>query len=134
MSNKHEEKLFKLAQKKVKKKKAFYRHLQAFVMVNMALFFIGLMENDPFGAIPVPIFWGIGLGFHYASVFGLPGGKLTDEWEEEELQKEYEKLRNRFGSNPKEFSSKRKDELDIDEHLDLKQPQKLKDYEDRDFV
>ena len=131
MSN-NEDKLFKLAQKKVKKKKAFYRHLQAFVMVNMALFFIGLMENDPFGAIPVPIFWGIGLGFHYASVFGLPGGKLTDEWEEQELEKEYEKLRNRFGSN--QTPRRRKDELDIDDHLDLKQPQKLKDYEDRDFV
>lgn len=131
MSN-NEEKLYRLAQKKVKKKKAFYRHLQAFVMVNMALVFIGLIDNDPFHAIPVPIFWGIGLGFHYVSVFGLPGGKLTDEWEERELEKEYEKLRSRF--DPKGTAPKRKEEFDIDDHLDLKQPQKLKDYEDRDFV
>jgi hypothetical protein len=128
----NEDKLFKLAQKKVKKKKAFYRHLQAFVMVNLALFFIGLMENDPFAAIPVPIFWGIGLGFHYVSVFGLPGGKLTDEWEDKELEKEYEKLRNRF--EEKGLPLQQKGEFDIDDHLDLKQPQKLKDYEDRDFV
>lgn len=131
MSN-NEDKLFKLAQKKVRKKKVFYRHLQAFVMVNLALFFIGLMEGQPFEAFPVPVFWGIGLGFHYANVFGLPGGKLTDEWEEQELEKEYEKLKNRFGS--KESLSQRKEEFDIDDHLDLKQPQKVKDYEDKDFV
>ncbi len=133
MSN-NEDKLFKLAQKKVKKKKAFYRHLQAFVMVNVALFFVGLMENDPFGPFPVAIFWGIGLGFHYANVFGLPGGKLTDEWEEKELEKEYNKLKNRFGSNQQALPPKNRDEFDIDDHLDLKQPQKVRDYEDRDFV
>ena len=130
--SKNEDKLYKLAQKKVKKKKGFYRHLQAFVMVNMALLFIGFMEGDLFGPFPVAVFWGIGLGFHYANVFGLPGGKLSDEWEEEELEKEYEKLRNRFGS--KEMPAQQSKELDMDDHLDLRQTEKLKDYEDRDFV
>ena len=128
----NEEKLYKLAQKKVKKKKGFYKHLQAFVMINMALFFIGLVDNDPFQAIPVPILWGIGLGFHYVSVFGLPGGKLTDEWEEKELEKEFDKLRNKYGKN--ELPPQKNDEFDIDDHLDLRQPERLRDYEDRDFV
>jgi hypothetical protein len=133
MSN-NEEKLYKLAQKKVKKKKGFYRHLQAFVMVNIALLFIGIMEGEPLGPFPVAVFWGIGLGFHYANVFGLPGGKLTDEWEERELEKEYDKLRNRYGSSQNESPRRRKEELDMDDHLDLRQPQRMKDYEDRDFV
>lgn len=129
-----EEKLYRLAQKKVKKKKGFYKHLQAFVFVNLALLLVCLTDQGHYDAYPVPIFWGIGLAFHYVSVFGMPGGKLTDEWEERELEKEFDKLRNRSASSSKPTTSVRSEELDLDEHLELRQKQPQRNYDDRDFV
>jgi hypothetical protein len=42
--------------------------------------------------------WGVGLAIHYVTVFGIPGTRvLTDDWEEEELDKEIRKLKRIYG-------------------------------------
>lgn len=128
-----EEKLYRLAQKRVKQKKGFFKHLQAFVLVNVALFFLTVFEGEPFESIPVTILWGIGLAFHYVNVFGMPGGKLSDEWEDRQTEKEFQKLKDRYARGRGEI---REDEfdLDLDSRLDLRETRKQTDYDERDFV
>jgi hypothetical protein len=95
------------AQKRVKQKKGFFKHLAAFVGVGFFFFAMNmftLVEEGPeiwffFPLLP----WSVGLIIHYFNVFGFPGtGALTPEWEAKEVQKEVKALRNKMGySTPK---------------------------------
>ena len=130
-----EEKLYRMAQRRVKKKKGFYKHLQAYVIVNVALFLLTMADSGHYDAFPLPLVWGIGLAFHYANVFGLPGGRLTDEWEDRETEKELRKLKNRYGeSHPELPAERRGEEFDLDRHLDLREREKRGNYREDDFV
>lgn len=127
-----EERLYRKAKKKVAKKKGFYRHLQVYVVVNVFVLLINLYEGQFWDAAPMPLAWGMGLAMHYFSVFGMPGGKMTDEWEDQEIEKEMRKMQNKTSYGRSLPPSK--EELDLDDHLDLREPRKMKDYDDRDFV
>lgn len=91
-----EEKLYEIARRRVAEKKGFYRHFSVYLAVG-AFFFITNVFTYPnsyewwwfFPMAP----WGAGLGIHYFSVFGLPGGALSREWEERELRRELDRLR-----------------------------------------
>lgn len=89
------------AQKRVEMLKAFYRHLLAYIVVNIALFIIrgnilgyfqgsstdtNFIEWIDWNILIVPIFWGIGLLFHAAKVFQYKL-KFIKNWEEKQLEK-----------------------------------------------
>ena len=78
------------AQKKVKDMEGFYWHAAVYIIVNLFLIFIIGFNSGSFwhfGTFATPIFWGIGLLFHFLSVFGKDFifGK---NWEERKI-KEY---------------------------------------------
>ena len=119
---------YKIAKKKVNKKKGFYSHLSVFIAVGI-FFFVLNMVTDPFDTwFFFPLLpWSVGLSIHYLSVFGFPGGALTDEWEERELEKEMRRLDHKVEvpEPPHE----------IEEELELKEFKKLrKEWDDGDFV
>ena len=88
-----EEELFKLAKARVEEKKGFYSHLISYCIVNAALFLIWRFATGagyPWFLWPLAG-WGIGLAFHFATVFLLSsqqGGR-----EQREIRKEMERLR-----------------------------------------
>lgn len=110
------------AQRRVRKKAKFYKHLFIFVVFNVFFFSTSLFHGHPFKPLGVTFFWGIGLLFHYLKVFGLPGsGVLSNAWEEREYKKELERLKKR------ELPSHQ-----IEEQLELKEV--VKNYRDSDLV
>ncbi len=78
------------ARKRVRARKKFFKHLRAYLIVNTAMSMLLLWdEGNIKDWIPIWIFWGMGLAFHYFKTFGFLGiGQLDEEWEEIELQKE----------------------------------------------
>lgn len=89
------------AQKRVEMLKGFYRHLLAYIVVNIALFIIrgkilgyfqgsatdtNFIEWIDWNILIVPFFWGIGLVFHAAKVFQYKL-KFIKNWEEKQLEK-----------------------------------------------
>ncbi len=82
------------AKKIVKKKKGFYRHLGAYIAVNVVMFCVIFFQEGTFEWLFPASFWGIGLFIHYTSVFGFPGrsGLGGSEWEQREIEKEMKKL------------------------------------------
>jgi hypothetical protein len=106
------------AQKRVKQKKDFFKHLAAFVGVGFFFFAMNmftLVEEGPeiwffFPLLP----WSVGLIIHYFNVFGFPGtGALSPDWEAKEVQKEVKALRKKMGySSP---TSSNQEELELKE-------------------
>lgn len=85
-----------MAERKVRAKSKFYKHLFFYLVVNGFLFFHTLFDGEPFATMPLIFFWGVGLVFHYLKVFGVPGsGVLSQDWEEKEYKKELERLERR---------------------------------------
>lgn len=78
------------AKKKVKKKKEFYEHLNAYIGVNLFLFLLNAVTAFGHWWFIWPLMgWGIGLFFHYLDVFGMPfTGVLDEDWEERQLRRE----------------------------------------------
>ncbi|WP_298758725.1 2TM domain-containing protein [uncultured Psychroserpens sp.] len=61
------------AQKKVKALIGFYWHLASYVLVNLFIIIVIVVNGGKlfsFGTFATALFWGIGLGFHYLGVFG----------------------------------------------------------------
>ncbi len=86
------------AQKKVKKIIGFYWHLASYIIINLFLIlFLGTQTGDfwSFGVFSTPIFWGIGLLFHFAGVFGadLLFGK---NWEQRKIKEYMDKDKKRW--------------------------------------
>jgi hypothetical protein len=84
------EEAFLRAQKKVKDMEGFYWHATVYFIINLFLIILIGVNSESFwhfGVFATPFFWGIGLFFHYMSVFGkdLIFGK---NWEERKI-KEY---------------------------------------------
>ena len=121
------------AKKKVAEKKKFNKHLQSFLST-MAILFMMSFVMPPLRRVlgVIAFFWGIGLFFHYIQVHGFPGMEDEDEWEEKEIEKEVRRMQ--MKDQRKKYPLD--DELDIDEHLDLNQPQARprKTYRDEDLV
>lgn len=89
---------YKRAQRRVKKIKGFYSHLIVFIVINLFLsgFNIYRYMNEgyeffevitKFSVLSTPVFWGIGLFFHWIGVFGFKS-VFSSDWEERKI-KEY---------------------------------------------
>ena len=85
------------AQKKVKELKGFYIHLLVYVLVNLFLMTITITAimsaGESFtealfniGTFSTPFFWGIGLAFHAAKVFGF-NPFFSEDWEQRQISK-----------------------------------------------
>ena len=125
-----EEDLYFEAKKIVKKKKRFYRHLGAYLAVNVVMFFVVFFDEGTFHWLFPASFWGIGLFTHYIAVFGFPGrhGLGGSEWEQREIAKEMQKL--------EEENFIEKPALDEKEELELKEIEQIKrnKWNDSDLV
>ncbi len=94
MENEH---LYKKAQQKVAAKKGFFYHFLAYALIIGMLYFIicYTAQGPLLPVVVVGLSWGIGLGIHYLKTFGteqLDFLGFDSDWEEQELQKEVEKL------------------------------------------
>tara|TARA_R110002126_G_C10478471_1_gene501667 strand:+ start:3134 stop:3472 length:339 start_codon:yes stop_codon:yes gene_type:complete len=89
------------AQKKVNELKGFYIHLTVYILVNAFIAttvtvarmnggesFVESFFNV--GTLSTPIFWGIGLAFHAAKVFGF-SPFFSKDWEQRQIRKYVEK-------------------------------------------
>lgn len=89
------------ARKRVESLKGFYKHLLAYIIVNIALFIIrgnvleffqnnsqdkNFIEWIDWNILIVPLFWGIGLLFHAAKTFQYKFNFIKN-WEERQIQK-----------------------------------------------
>lgn len=82
------QKLYDKARTRVKHRKKFYSHIVTWVIMSVFFILINLFTTDYFWAIFPILAWGIGVAFHGLQVF-------SDEWEDEEVEREFERLRKR---------------------------------------
>jgi hypothetical protein len=130
------EDVYEAAAKKVKAKKGFFYHLVAFVFTIGMLYVIMQFENNGeiFPVIIVAMSWGIGLVAHYFNAFGTDNLEIlgiSPNWEEEELEKELERLTRK--RELKDQIRSEKELLDESENLELKEIVK-RPLEGDDFV
>ncbi len=130
------ENLIKKAKAKVKDKKQFYVHLNAFCIVTFSLFLINYFTTPGTWWFILPIIgWAIAVIGHYLNVFGLPS--FRDRiWEEEQFEIELDKLER---SQNLKIQNDEDEILDIpDDKLELREAKKMKikkgDYNSDDFV
>lgn len=119
-----DENLYEQANKKIKIKKGFFYHLLAYVFTIGMLYAIMYFENggELLPVIIVGLSWGIGLAAHYLYAFGTENLEilgLSSDWEEDELEKELERLKRK--RELKEEIRKEKASLDKAERLELKE-------------
>jgi len=85
--------------KKVKSSIGFYKHLMAYILVNLfllALKYFQIENGETFfelSTFSTAFFWGIGLAFHAANVFGK-NIFLGDDWEEKKIKEFMDKNQN----------------------------------------
>ena len=95
----YNEEKYKRAKKKVKDIRDFYKHLTVYLIINSILIIINLgVFQSGFSSIRIPawpmfttpFFWGIGLFFHWLSVFY---NKFTffKKWEDRKMKEFIEK-------------------------------------------
>lgn len=133
--------IYRKAAKRVKQKKGFYIHLSVFISVGI-FFFTMNMVTDPYDTwFFFPLMpWGVGLLIHYFTTFGFPGSKiLTEDWEQEELEKEIQRLQalkqleSRMNS-PKEDPKIEEEQLDLEDLKKVNEKQKARRWNDQDLV
>ncbi len=118
---------YQRAKKIVRKKKAFYQHLGAYIGVIGFLFIVNIISgaDEPWFLFPAAG-WGIGLFLHRINTFGFPftKGVMSPEWEDREIEKEMDKLEG-FPEAP-----------EPDEELELREFKKLRSEwgDDQEFV
>ena len=123
--------LIKTAKQKVKDKKRFYAHLNAFCIVTFSLFLINYFTTPGTWWFILPIIgWAMAVLGHYLNVFGLPS--FRDEiWEEEQLDIEMDKL-----EKTQNLDYQDDEILDIsNDKLELKElREKRRNYDSDDYV
>ncbi len=80
--------LYEHARKRVQKRKKFYSHVITWVVMSIFFILINLATTDYFWAIFPILCWGIAVAFHGIKIF-------TNEWEDGEIDREYERLKRR---------------------------------------
>ena len=78
--------LYEHARNRVKTRKKFYSHVITWVVLSVFFILLNLATTDYFWAIFPILGWGIAVAFHGIQVF-------TNEWEDVEIDREYERLR-----------------------------------------
>jgi hypothetical protein len=124
-----EKQLRKKAEKKVIAKIAFYQSLVVFSCISVVLLILSFYL--PGAAIwlrlPIPIFVMV-LGILFLTVFGIPTAEgISDNWKEEEIEKEMNKLRWR-----KKVQLPPLEDLSETEVLELKELERLQEKWDLD--
>lgn len=122
-----DEDIYNKAAQKIKAKKGFFQHFIAYACIIGMLYAIMYFENNGeiLPVIVVALSWGIGLAIHYFQAFGtehLDILGISSNWEEEELEKELQKLERK-----RELKERIRDEknlLDDSESLELKEIEK----------
>lgn len=112
-------KIYQKARKKVREKRKFFSHLGTWGIMSIFFILLNIFSSNVFWAIFPILGWGIGVALHGFSVFGKTFG---EEWEQRQLEKEIDKIKNRTG-----FVDD--DELTLEEMKDLR-----KEWKDSDFV
>ncbi|SDB23056.1 2TM domain-containing protein [Flavobacteriaceae bacterium MAR_2010_188] len=88
------EELYLRAKKRIEKLKGFYWHLAVYLVINIFLICInGLKSNGDFWefhTFSTAIWWGIGIAFHGAGVFG-PSMFFGKDWEDRKMKEYMEK-------------------------------------------
>lgn len=83
---------YERARKRVENLKAFYTHFTVFILVNIMLFTINMLNDPGHWWFIYPLGgWGIGLVAHGLSVFSF--GFFGPEWEEKKIKEYMEKDR-----------------------------------------
>ena len=120
--------VYRHARKQLSKKKKFYRHLSVFIPVVLFFFILNMVTlgEEPVIWFFYPVLpWGVAVLIHYFSVFGLPWTHaLSEEWEEEQLQKEIHRAERKLGLPPEREEFQMDD--DDYEAFDLEQPGKVR--------
>ena len=115
--------LRKKAEKKVEAKKAFFICAIVFSFVTVVLLMLAyyLPVISFWVSLPIPIFVMV-LAILYVTAFGLPNnGKFSEDWEEEEIEKEMLKMYRR-----KKAELPPIEDLSENEVLELKELERLK--------
>ena len=83
---------YKIAKKRVEEEKGFYKHLTAYIIINV---FLTLINSDfidegfsnwlDWNLYFTAFFWGIGLFFHWIKVF-KPNIIFNKQWEERKIK------------------------------------------------
>ncbi|GAA4815909.1 2TM domain-containing protein [Litoribaculum gwangyangense] len=84
------------AKEKVKKIIGFYWHLASYIIVNIFIIILIVSNGGKlfsFGTFATPLFWGIGLFFHFMGVFG-PDFLFGKNWEERKIKEYMDKEQN----------------------------------------
>ena len=130
----NEEEYLKI-QKKIKLKKGFYFHLGIYVIIIFFLFIINALTNSPGPSDWWYLFpaasWGTVVAIHALAVFVFSSaGFFGEDWEARKLE---EKLAKKgISLDKKQLPSE--NEMDMDEHLDLKEMVKKPRYDEQDLV
>lgn len=94
--NYEKEEAYIRAKQKLDKIVGFYWHLAVYIVVNLFLIILISVNSDEgfwhFGTFATPLFWGIGLIFHFLGVFG-PDFLFGKNWEKRKIQEFMDKDR-----------------------------------------
>lgn len=123
--------MVKIAHKKVKDKKSFFKNLHAFLTVTVFLFLINLIFSPDFWWFFFPLIgWAMAVIGHYLKVFGFPGF-IGKDWEENQFQLELKRLE----EAKKNHSSHATLSDDSEYNLELRDPLKIDSkYSEDDLV
>lgn len=81
-----EQERYARARRRVQAIKGFYSHLTAYVLVNLLLFGIDMLDGGGDTWFYWPLMgWGIGLAAHWSTVFG-PQRRFSADWEERKIR------------------------------------------------
>ena len=87
------ESVYQEAKKRVKKKKKFRNDLSSFIIWGGAMLFINIFITRGYmWSLWVIFFWGLGVLKQAFDVYGFPFSN-SDDWEEEEIQKEMKRIK-----------------------------------------
>jgi energy-coupling factor transporter transmembrane protein EcfT len=121
--------------KRVRAIKWFYAHFGIFVAVMIFLFLINWVTNDhphdDWWVIFPFISWGLAIAIHALAVFIFSNnGVLGEKWEEKKIKEALEKQ----GLSIEQKKNISEEELNINQHLELKELEKRGNYNEEDLV
>lgn len=86
-----EKEIYEQAVKHVKEKKDFFIHLLTYIVVNTSIFLVWMISGGGYPWFIWPLFgWGIGLIFHFLSVWVF---ERQTNWERREIDREVQRLK-----------------------------------------
>ncbi len=126
---------YQRAKKRVKALKGFYANFISWLLVSSFLFVLNLLtDSSHIWAFYPFLGWGLGVAFHAAEVFGVPG--FSKEWERRKIQEELQQIQEEEEAiRWLEQRAKEKEGPNSEEELELKEFMKLRrEWDDSDFV